>query len=167
MLRLTRKVLPKATYLMLYNTIILPLFDYCSSVWDSCVSGGKVYLDKLSRRAACIIEGRTIGADDLKSTLSWPSLQARREYLKCVLVFKCLHSMAPSYLISEFKHAHEIHSYNTRHHDLLRPPLAKTSKYQGSFRINVARAYNDLPRSMRQIREINEFKTKLKRHLKQ
>ena len=97
---------------------------------------------------------------DLKSTLSWPSLQARREYLKCFSVFKCLHSMAPSYLLSEFKHAHEIHSYNTRHHDLLRLSLAKTSKYQGSFRINGARVYNALPRNIRQIREINEFKTK-------
>ena len=136
-------------------------------ILDSCGSGSKVYLDKLNRRAYCIIEGRTIGADDLRSTLSWLSLQARREYLKCVLVFKCLHSMAPSYLLSEFKHAHEIHSYNTRHHDPLRPPLAKTSKYQGNFRINGAREYNAFPRSIRQIREVNEFKTELKSHLKQ
>ena len=81
MLRRARKVLPKATCLMLYNTLVLPLFDYCSSVWDSCGSGSKVYLGRLNQRVACIIEGRTIGADDLKSTLSWPSLQARREYL--------------------------------------------------------------------------------------
>ena len=167
MLRQGHKVLPKATCVMLYNTIVLLLFDYCSSVWDSCGSGSKVYLDKLNRCAACIIEGRTISADDLKSTLSWPSLQAYREYLKCVLIFKCLHSMAPSYLLSEFKHAHEIHSYNTRQHDLLHPPLGKTSKYQGSFRINGAHVYNTLPRNIRQIREVNEFKTKLKRHLKQ
>ena len=73
MLRRVRKVLPKATCLMIYNTIVLRLFDYCSSVWDGCGSGSKVFLDKLNRRAACIIEGRTIGADDLKSTLSWPS----------------------------------------------------------------------------------------------
>ena len=159
MLRRAHKVLPKATCLMLYNTIVLPLFDYCSSVWDSCGSGSKVYLDKLNRCAACIIEGRTIGADDLKSTLSWPSLQARREYLKCVLVFKCLHGMAPSYmcLLSEFKHALEIHSYNTKHHDLLRPPLAKTSNYQRSFRVNGAHTNNALPRNIRQIREVNEL----------
>ena len=33
--------------LMLYNTIILPLFDYCSPVWDSCGAGSKDYVDKL------------------------------------------------------------------------------------------------------------------------
>ena len=117
MLHQARKVLPKATCLMLYKTIVLLLFDYYSSVWDSCGFGSKVYLDKLSRHATCIIEGQTVGADDLKSMLSWPSLQAHRQYLKCILVYKCLHGIAPSYLLSEFKYAHEIHSYNTRHHD--------------------------------------------------
>ena len=44
--------------------------------------GASTNLDKLNRRAACIIEGRSTRADELKSTLSWPSLQARRDYLK-------------------------------------------------------------------------------------
>ena len=63
-------------------------------------AGSKDYLDKLNRRAACIIEGRSIGAEELKSTLGWPSLQARRNYLKCLLVHKCLHGVTPSYLLS-------------------------------------------------------------------
>ena len=126
---------------MLYNTLVLPLFDYCSPVWDSCGVGSKAYLDKLNRRAACIIEGRSIGAEELKSTRGWPSLQTRRNYLKCVLVHKCLPGIVPSYLLSEFRHAHLrhahlFHGYNTRGCDLLRPPFAKTTKYQGSFRIN-------------------------------
>ena len=66
-------------------------------------AGSKDYLDKLNRRAACIIEGRSIGAEELKSTLGWPSLQARRNYLKCLLVHKCLHGIAPSHLLSEFR----------------------------------------------------------------
>ena len=36
-------------------------------------------VDKLNRRAACIIEGRSIGADELKSTLGWPNVQARKK----------------------------------------------------------------------------------------
>ena len=61
-----RKVLPKPTCQMLYNTLVLPLFDYCSPVWDSCGAGSKAYLGKLNRRAACINEGRSIGAEELK-----------------------------------------------------------------------------------------------------
>ena len=162
-----RKVLSKPTLQMLYNTLVLPLFDYCSPIWDSCGIASKTYLDKLNRRAACIIEGRSIGAVELKSTLGWPSLQARRNYLKCVLVHRCLHGIAPSYLLSEFRHAHLFHGYNTRSRDLLRPPFAKTTKYQGSFRINGARTYNTLPRIIKQVDTLSEFKIKLKRHFKQ
>ena len=119
-LRRAHKVLPKSTCLMLYNTLVLPLFDYCSSVWGSCGVGSKSYLDKLNRRTACIIiEGRPISSDELKLTLGWPRLQAHRDYLKCVLVYKCLHGMAPLYLLSEFRHVHQVHGYNTRSHDLL------------------------------------------------
>ena len=114
-----------------------------------------------------IIEGRSIGAVELKSTLGWPCLQARRNYLKCVLVHKCLHGIVPSYLLSEFRHAHLFHGYNARSRDLLRPPFAKTTKYQGSFRINGARTYNTLPRIIKQVDTLSEFKIKLKRHFKQ
>ena len=50
-LRRARKVLSKPTCQMLSKTIVLPLFDYCSPVWDSCGVGSKAYLDKLNRRA--------------------------------------------------------------------------------------------------------------------
>ena len=54
-----------------------------------------------------------------------------------VLVYKCISGVAPSYLLSEFRHAHQIHSHFTIQRDRLRLPLAKTTIYQGSFRINV------------------------------
>ena len=152
--------LPRPTCQMLYNTLVL-LFDYCSPVWDSCGVGSKGYLYKLNRSAACIIEGRYIGAEELKWTLGWPSLQARRNYVRYVLVHNCLHGIAPSYLLSEFRHAHLFHGYNTRSY-FLRLPLAKTTKYQGSFRINGVRTYNTLPRIIRQVETLGEFKIKLK-----
>ena len=43
----------------------------------------------------------------------------------CVLVHKCLHGIAPSYLLSEFRLAHLFHGYNTRSRDLLHPPFEK------------------------------------------
>ena len=129
----------------------------------------RVYLDKLNRRATSIIEGRSIAAEELKSILGWSGLQGRRNYLKCFLVHKCVHGIAPSYLLSEFRHAHLFHGYNTRIRDLLHPPFAKTTytNYQGSFRINGAWTYNTLPRIIRQVETLSEFKIKLKRHFKQ
>ena len=166
MLRRARKVLPRHACITLYCAMVLPLFDYCCSVWDSCGVGNKAYLDKLHRRAASIIEGRIVEYADLPNTFSWPNLQKRRDYLKSILVFKSINGLAPAYLIGEFKHAREIHSYRTRHRDLLRIPLAKTTKYQGSFRINGARTFNQLPLEIRQSLTLKEFKTKAKQHFK-
>ena len=36
MLRKERKVIPRGLCLILYNAMILPVFDYCAVVWDSC-----------------------------------------------------------------------------------------------------------------------------------
>ena len=112
--------------------------------------GSKAYLDKLNRRAAaCIIGGRSVGADELKPTLSLPSLQARRNYLKCILVYRCLHGLAPMYLLSEFSCA--LRS---------RAPLSTKAALSG------VRAYNALLWTLRQLDNFKEFKLKLKRHLK-
>ena len=95
------------------------------------------------------------------------STQARRNYLKCVLVHKCLHGLVPLYLLSEFRHRHFFHGYNTGSHDLLCSPFAKTSKYQGNFRINGTQTFNTLPRNIRVVEMFSKFKIKLKCHLKQ
>jgi hypothetical protein len=92
----------------------------------------KAYLQKLHRRSAGIIEGRVVECTELPDVFLWHDLQKRRDYQKSILVFKSLNGLAPEYLIGEFVHASAIHTYRTRHRDLLRIPLAKTTKYQGS-----------------------------------
>ena len=54
-------------------------------------------------------------------------------FLKSVLVYKCINGIATSYLLSEFRRGHQIHSHFTRQRDQLRLPLAKTTKYHGSL----------------------------------
>ena len=54
------KVLLKSTSVMLYDTIVLPLFDFCSSVGDSCGVGSKSYRDKLNRRAVRLYYRRSM-----------------------------------------------------------------------------------------------------------
>ena len=140
-LRWVQKVLPKPTFQMLYNTIVLPL------------------LHELNRCATCIIEGQSIGAEELKSTLGWPSLQAHTNDLKCVSVCKCLHGLVSLYLLSEFRHMHFFHGYNTRSHDLLCPPFTKTAKYQESFIINGTQTFNTLSRNFRQVETLRDLKS--------
>ena len=92
----------------------------------------------------------------MSRTFGWPTLQSRRNYLKCMLVFKGLHGMAPAYLLNEFSH----------YRDLLRLPLARTTKYQGSFRFSGAKIWNTLPLALRSEHDLSKFGFGLKRHFR-
>ena len=129
MLRKARKVLPRDACLTLFNAMVLPLFDYCCVVWDACGQRNKNFLDRLYRRAASIIEGRKVTQDELGTVFKWRSLQRRRDYHKCLQVYKCLNGLAPTYLLDNLQKFNQIHSYDTRNKDLLRLPLAKTTKF--------------------------------------
>ena len=115
MLRKVRKVIPRGSCLTLNNAMKLPVFDYCAVVWYSCSKADREYLDKPHRRDAIIIEGYTVSQPQISHTFGWPTLQSRRDYLKCMRVFKCLHGLAPAYLLNEFSHSRDFHSFNTRY----------------------------------------------------
>ena len=76
MLRKVRKVIPRESCLTLYNAVILPVFDCCAVVWDSCSKVDREYLDKLHRRAASIIEGYAVSQSLICYTFGWPMLQS-------------------------------------------------------------------------------------------
>ena len=96
MLRKARNVIPRDACITLYNAMILPLFDYCSAVWDGCGKTNRDYLDKLQTRAASIIEGRKVEQCEIHDILDWPTLDFRRKYQICLQVFKCVNGLAPA-----------------------------------------------------------------------
>ena len=136
MLRKAPRVIPREACITLYDTMILPLFDYCSAVWDGCGKTNRDYLEKLQRRAVSIIEGRKIQHHEINRTLIWPSLESRRKYQICLQIFKWLNGLAPAYLLHDFHYSRDFHAYNTQNKDLLLRPLAKTTRYRSSFRYN-------------------------------
>ena len=157
MLCKVRNVIPRGSCLTLYNAMILPVFDYCDVVWDSCSKADREYLENLQGRAASIIEGYTVSQSQISYTFGWPTVQSRWDYLKCMLVFKSLHGLASAYLLNEFSHARDFHSCNTHHRDFLRLPLARTTKYQGSFRFSGAKM-DTFPLNLRSEHDLNKFR---------
>ena len=59
MLRRMKPYVPKYTLMHVYNTLIMPYFDYCSLVWDTCSIYLVENLQKLQNRAARINSGKT------------------------------------------------------------------------------------------------------------
>lgn len=74
MLHKVHKVVPQQACIALYGTMILPLFDNCSAVWDGCGKTNHDYLDKLQRSAVSIIKGCKIQHRDLISFFFFISL---------------------------------------------------------------------------------------------
>jgi hypothetical protein len=57
-MRQVKPFVPLSTTEMLYNAIIQPYFDYCSTLWDNCgVNGLKDRLQKYQNRPARVITG--------------------------------------------------------------------------------------------------------------
>ena len=166
MLRRARKVILKEACITLFNAMVLPLFDYCCVVWDGCGQRNKNYLklDCLLKRAAGIIAGRKATNTDIQQTLKWPSLQCRREHQKCIQVYKCINGLAPAHLLDYFHSSEQNHNYDTRNKDLIRLPLAKTTKFQTSFKCNAAKSWNTLPRILRHDQSLTSFKLRVKKH---
>ena len=163
MLRRAQKIIPKEACITLFNAMVLPLFVYCCCVWDGCGQGNKNYLDHLLKRAAGIIAGLKATDTDTQQTLKWPSLKCRREYHKCLQIYKCIKGLAPAHLLDDFLSSEPIHIYNTRNKDFIRLPLVKTTKLQTSSKYNAGKTCN--PRNLRHDQSLTSFKQKVKKHL--
>ncbi len=95
----------------MYNAIGLPHFDYGDIVLDTASVASKSKLQSLQTRVARLINGsgpRT-RINPMYKSLRLLSLQHRWDFHKCVIVYKCHNSLAPSYLEKLFT------SYDTKH----------------------------------------------------
>ena len=97
--------------------------------------------------------------------LQWLSFPQRVNYNTCLLVYKSLNGQAPEYLSQSFTKTSELHSRNLRSvdNDELRVPFA--NYFAKSFSVEGGKQWNALPIKIRQISNINTFKTNLRLHV--
>ena len=88
---------PFDTALIIYNSLIQPIFDYCDVVWDNLSSTSAQRLQKLQNRAARVItqQGYDVRSNDLRKELGWDTLEQRRYKHKAIMMHKTLNSLAP------------------------------------------------------------------------
>ena len=78
---------------------------------------------------------------------------------------KGINGLAPAYLLDDFHYSEQIHNYDIRNKDLIRLPLAKTTKFQTSYKYNATKSWNTLPRNLFHDYSITSFKLKVKKYL--
>ncbi len=139
------------------------LSSYYRKMHEFSSGTNKTRLQKLLTRAARLIAGsdpRTSRVSMLKE-LGWLSLQYRRDFHKCIMIYKCRNGIAPQYLCDLFNSNDSMHSYNTRNSSHLWATKSRTAYYHHSFTVSGLNLCNSLPRNIQESNSLSSFKSAL------
>ena len=161
-LRRVSPFISKYARVVLYNTIVLPIFDYCDIVWSNCTKSQLDKLQKLQNRAARIIlfkENRTPIAD-MFHELNWKNLETRHRYHQAVLMYKVMNNQAPPYLKNMFTSVSNLHQYSTRQSMYnLHLTCGKSVSSQRTFSFRGTKTWNNLPNELKISPTLATFKS--------
>ena len=160
-LKRIRPFISESSALQIHQALILPHFDYCSSVWDEL---NVTLSDKLQNRAARVITGSSYDTSTsfLLKRLHWDNLSTRRKKLKAMLMFKTIKGLSPMYLQNLFSIRST--SYNLRDSEIkLDLPKPRTNYRKRSFGDSGALLWNSLPVNLRKIDSLGCFKREIDR----
>eukprot|EP00116_Pleurobrachia_bachei_P012476 sb/3472738/ len=127
-------------------------------------------LQKVQNSATRFIFGRRQrrGVTKLRKQLHFLPVSARIEFKICLMVFKCLNNLAPSYL-QDIINRRQPKIKSLRHDNdetLLERDFSTTYKTsQRAFQVSGPRLWNSLPASIRNCSDEGIFKSRLKTYL--
>ncbi len=98
LLKRLKIIIPSNTLIKLFNSLVLPLFDYANVVWGTVCGTQIKYVYKLQKRAARILTGenRFSRTKPLFKKLNWMPLTERIQYHTAVLNYKARNFMTPN-----------------------------------------------------------------------
>ena len=154
---------------LFYNAYILPIFDYCCTVWGNMSEENILRLEKLQKRAARTILNVPVQTptNPLFTTLGWLPVRTRFIYHKLVMVYKILHKQTPEYLNNLCLRTMDIYSRNLRSTSTnnLIVPRPNTNMFKKSFTYSAAVEWSSLPSMIKCSNSIVTFKEKCIKHL--
>lgn len=150
-----RPFLTKAASLKIYNMLIIPVLTYCSQLHAKRTSTQSNKLQSIYNRAFTII-------GDVNASLQTPKQCITLN--NCLFIRKCVDKSLCKNFDEYFKLIQ--HSKNTRgNNSLLKLPSVKLEFERKGFYFFGAKMYNELPNSVRQIKDFEKFKIAIKGHL--
>lgn len=146
-LRRVKPFISKDSLIIIYNSLVLPHFDYCSLVWGNCNKTLREKMQKLQNRAARIISGDTyeVRSCEILNKLGWKTLEERREQQMTKFVTKALRKEQPENISNMFK-IFKNEKYNLRNNNqMLVLAKPKTNAMMRSFSYAGAKIWNQQP----------------------
>ena len=163
----SRHLIDKEMTKSLMQALVLSKLDYCNSLFKGT---SEYNLDKLQRiqNMACWVINNLKKYDNITKHLQdlhWLRVQERINYKILVMVFKCKHKLAPTYLQDLITFEYNKPLRSTTNNDI---PVIKCNTalvHKSSFKLVGPRLWNKLPKKTKAIDTLSDFKKNLKTHL--
>ena len=167
MLRRMKPYVPKFALILVYNAIILPHFDYCSLVWDTCSNYLIEKLQKMQNRAARVITGTSYEtmSSEILADLGWQPLTKRMKIKKATFMYNIRNNNHNEPMTNMFKLSNN-QAHNLRSNEInFQIPKPRTNFMKKSISFSGVTLWNDLPTiAKQQGLTIRQFKNILGSH---
>ena len=171
-LRHIRPHFDKPSFQIIVHSTITSRVDYCNSLFSGLHSSSLQPLRLVQNFAARLILNRSkfSRATPLLHELHWLPIESRIDFKILLLIYKCLHELAPSYLSNLLKFKTPPRSLRSSNCITLSIPRKKKGFYNKTmgdraFSIYGPTIWNKLPEKVKNSSSINLFKKSLKTHL--
>ena len=135
-IRKCRRVFQQKTLVTIYNSFLLPYFNFCTPVWGNTHDSYLEPLILLQKRAVRLVIGakRNAHTDPIFKKLKL--LKLRQIYIYSVqqFVYKYHHGLLPRIFDDFYSTNSSFHYHHTRSQNLYRPPLVRTSRAARTIR---------------------------------
>ena len=123
-----------------YTTLVRPILEYASIIWDPHTDSNTLKLETVQRRSARRIMqnyNRYASVTTMLQHLDLPTLQQRRQHSKIIMLYRIRHQLANIPTTTYITPA----TRNTQHYNL---PYARTNVYKSSFFPSTIILWNNL-----------------------
>jgi len=154
--------LPEEIKLLLYKSFVMSNLNYCPAVWHLCGRQNTKKLEKIQFRALKFVFGDYQASySDLLKRSNLPTLELSRLRTIAVEVFKAYRNLSPRFISDKF----QVHStgYNLRRSSTISRHHRRTTNFGlHTFEHYGATLWNNLPQSLRDVTELQTFRTLVK-----
>jgi len=166
-----RNILPHESLVQLYNGYIQPKIDYAITVWGYTSEQNLCKIQRMQSRAVRAIYNNydyvNVRGIELISRMNCMNVKQRRDYFMALLVFKCIHGLAPDYLCNEIVMAIEVsHRLNRNSNSNVYVPFVDLEICKNSFTYQGPVVWNMLPTVIKECTNIDDFKRMAKVYFK-
>ena len=132
--------------------------EYAATVWDPYTTDNIKKVEAVQGRAATFVTGDypyTSSVTAMTKSLSWETLQHRRQQAKAIMMYHIVHAMVA---IPASPHLQLLGAATRGHQYKYRVPYCRTNTYKDSFFPSSIRLWNQLPEKLTNAKSLDTFK---------